>query len=109
MSNKTLSILSYITIIGWLIAYIKSKDNQPSNSLVTYHLKQGFGLFLLSLAFNIVLYIIVMIIPSLAMVGLVGYIFLIFMIFGIINAAGEHEKPIPVIGKMFENKFDFIG
>jgi uncharacterized membrane protein len=38
----------------------------------------------------------------------VGYAILILWIFGIINAANEQKKPIPVIGKIFENKFDFV-
>ncbi|PAM93804.1 import component protein [Flavobacterium sp. IR1] len=108
MNKKTLSILSYITIIGWIIAYVKSKDLTPKSDLVNYHLKQGFGIFLLSLVTNIILSIVVTIVPSLYFLSYVGYAIFILWIFGIINAVNEQKKPIPVIGQLFENKFDFI-
>ncbi|MBW1654316.1 DUF4870 domain-containing protein [Flavobacterium quisquiliarum] len=108
MNNKTLSILSYITIIGWIVAFVKSKDLTPKSDLVSYHLKQGFGIFLVSLAINIALSIVVSIVPALYFLSYVGYVILILWIFGIINAANEQKKPIPVIGKIFEDKFGFI-
>ncbi|QGK73484.1 DUF4870 domain-containing protein [Flavobacterium sp. SLB02] len=108
MNNKTLSILSYITIIGWIIAYVKNKDVTPKSDLVTYHLKQGFGIFLISLITNIILSVVVSILPALFFLSYVGYAILILWIFGIINAANEQKKPIPVVGKIFEDKFDFV-
>jgi len=108
MNNKTLSILSYVTIIGWIIAFVKSKDLTPKSDLVTYHLKQGFGIFLVSLAVNIALSIVVTIVPTLYFLGYVGYVILILWIFGIINAANEQKKPIPLFGQVFEDKFNFI-
>ncbi|MFH6991543.1 DUF4870 domain-containing protein [Flavobacterium sp. FlaQc-48] len=108
MNNKTLSILSYITIIGWIVAYVKSKEVTPKSDLVTYHLKQGFGIFLISFIINIILSVVVSIVPALFFLSYVGYAILILWIFGIINAANEQKKPIPVIGKIFEDKFDFV-
>lgn len=108
MNNKTLSILSYVTIIGWIIAFVKSKDLSPKSDLVTYHLKQGFGIFLFSLVVNILLSVIVTIVPSLYFLSYIGYVIFILWIFGIINAANEQKKPIPVIGQMFEDKFSFV-
>lgn len=107
MTPKVQSILSYIGIL-WLVAYFGGK--QERNDLSRYHLKQGLGLWIIAVIFNIVLYIVVMTIPFLAAIlSTVSIIFLILMIFGIINAANEVKKPLPVIGKMFEGKFDFIG
>ncbi|PRD45479.1 import component protein [Sphingobacterium haloxyli] len=107
MTPKVQSILSYLGIL-WLIAYFGGK--QERNDLSKYHLKQGLGLWIIAVIFNIVIYIVVMVVPSLAAIlSAVSIIFLILMIFGIINAANEVKKPLPVIGKMFEDKFNFIG
>ncbi len=107
MTPKVQSILSYIGIL-WLAAYFGGK--QERNDLSRYHLKQGLGLWIITVIFNIAIYIVVMIVPSLAVIlSALSLIFLILMIFGIINAANEVRKPLPVIGKMFEDKFDFIG
>lgn len=108
MTNKTLAILSYVTIIGWLVSFFSNKDKTPKNSLVVYHLKQGFGIFVVSLVFSIALNIVATVVPALSFLGLISYAFFIFMILGIINANNGQEKPIPFIGKMFENKFSFI-
>mgnify|MGYP004715538467 FL=1 len=107
MDNKTLSIVSYITLIGWLIAYFKGKDN--ADSLLKYHLRQGLGLFIVSLVFNAILSIVVIIIPALSFLGYIGLAVRLLIIIGIINASNEVQKPLPIIGKMFESKFDFIG
>jgi uncharacterized membrane protein len=105
MDNKTISVISYITIIGWLIAFLSAKDKTPKNSLVTYHLKQAFGLAIISTVVGFVAGII----PSLFMIfSLAQFVVLILWVFGIINAVNEVEKPVPLIGGLFENKFDFI-
>jgi uncharacterized membrane protein len=106
MDNKTLSIVSYITVFGWLISFVIGKDK--ANSLLRYHLKQSLGLIIFSILFSIVLNILLMVI-KIGLLGILGFIPLILMIIGIINAANEVEKPLPLIGKMFEDKFSFIG
>lgn len=106
MNNKTLSIVSYITIIGWLIAFFSGKDN--ANDLLKYHLKQSLGLFIVSFIFNIALSVVAFIVPSLYFLAYLGYAFWALLILGIINASNEVKKPLPIIGKMFEDKFNFI-
>ena len=82
------------------------KDN--ANSLLKYHLRQSFGLFIFGILLGIVLQII-MSITGLYVLGYIGLINFALMIIGIINAANETEKPLPLIGKMFEDKFAFVG
>jgi len=108
MDNKTLSILSYITLIGWLVAYFAGKDN--ANSLLKYHLKQGLGVFITGFLCNIAVMIIAILLPNIALIisSLVSIIFLILIIIGILNANKELEKPLPIIGIMFINSFKFI-
>ena len=107
MDNKTLSIISYITLIGWLVAYFTGKDK--ADALLKYHLRQSLGLAIVSIIFNIAFTIIASIVPSLSFLGFVGYAFIILWIIGIINAANSALKPIPLIGKMFEDKSSFVG
>jgi len=106
MNNKTLSIVSYITLIGWLISYFSGKVN--ANSLLKYHLKQSFGLLVTSFVFNAVVAIVVSLVPFLYVLSYIGIVFLGLMIIGIINASNDVEKPLPLIGKLFEDKFSFL-
>lgn len=108
MTNKTLSILCYVTIIGWIIAYVKHKDTHPRNDLLSYHLRQGLGFFILSLVVNLALGIITVAIPALGALNYIGILLFILWVFGIINAVNEQKKPIPLIGRIFEDKFDFV-
>lgn len=107
MNKKTLSIVSYITLIGWLIAYFSGKEH--ADSLLKYHLKQSLGLVICSLIFNVAVSILISILPFLSLVSFVGIAFLVLLIIGAINASNEVQKPLPVIGRFFEDKFKFIG
>ncbi|WP_336960982.1 DUF4870 domain-containing protein [Chryseobacterium contaminans] len=106
MDNKTLSIVSYITIVGWLISFIAGKEK--AGSLLKYHLKQSLGLIIFSIILSVVLRILLSV-THLGILSILGFIPLVLMIIGAINAANEVEKPLPLIGKMVEDKFSFIG
>jgi uncharacterized membrane protein len=117
MDKKTLALVSYIfTPIGWLISYFSYKG-QEKDSFVAYHLKQSFGLFITWLVIWVAMWILMAILAmiSLRLAVAVSWIytlislgFLVLMIIGIINANSGEEKPLPIIGKMFEGKFNFI-
>ena len=83
MDKKITGILAYIGLIGWLIAYLAG-DKEGAK----FHLNQGFVLWIASL--------ICAIIPCLG--WLCEVILLVLMIMGIISAAKEEEKPLPIIG-----------
>ena len=109
MNNKTLAMVSYVTIIGWLIAFFSYKQQNEKNTFVNYHLEQSFGVFIFSVILSVCAGIIMMIIPALSMIiSLISLLPLVFMILGVINASHETMKPIPLIGKLFENRFGFI-
>ncbi|SDC48352.1 import component protein [Niabella drilacis] len=108
MSNKELSVVSYLTIFGWLYAYIKGKEQ--ADSLLKYHLRQFFGLFLLALVVNIVITVLIRMVPGVGPLSyLSGIVFLVLWVFGLLNAVNGVEKSIPLVGKLFEGKFAFIG
>jgi hypothetical protein len=113
MDKKTAAIVSYITIIGWLIAYFSTNPG-PRESLTRYHLKQSLGLAIVGIVINIVFRLLIGFMPlSMALVlsfislGIwIGYI--VLLIIGCINASNEKEQPLPLIGKLIEGKADFI-
>lgn len=108
MNAKTISIVSYITIIGWIIAYLQHKGTEQKSKLASYHLGQGLGVFIFAVILNIILGVVISIVPSLAgILSLIGLAPLILLIFGVIAAANEALKPVPLIGKFFEGKFNF--
>ncbi|PIF45682.1 hypothetical protein CLU96_2692 [Chryseobacterium sp. 52] len=107
MNNKTLAIISYLIPIGWIIAYFSGKEH--ADALLKYHLRQSLGLMVISIVFNVIMRIIAAVIPALSFLGIAGLVILVFWVLGMINAANNAQKPVPFIGKMFEDKFAFIG
>ncbi len=106
MDKKTLSIVSYITIIGWVIAFIIYNGKTEKSSLEKFHLEQSFGLGILGFAIGVISQFMpysISMIFSLASLG----VFVLWII-GIINASKEEETPVPLVGSLFINKFDFI-
>lgn len=107
MDNKSLSILSYITILGWLIALLVNKEQ--SDDFRKYHLRQSLGLFITAMVFNLILYILISLVPALFVLSYISYGFLVLIVIGCINASNNAKKPLPVIGNLFEGKFSFLG
>ncbi|EHQ25050.1 hypothetical protein [Mucilaginibacter paludis] len=108
MTNKSMAIVSYITIIGWVISYLEYKKSTEKSALVNYHLGQSLGLIILSFILGIAISILTMLIPALGIVSMVvGILSIILLLMGIIAASNEAIKPLPVVGKLFEGKFDF--
>ncbi len=109
MDSKTASIVSYLGIIGWLVAFFTTKDSPTRDDFSKYHLKQSLGLGIIGIVFGVVINILAFAIPSLALIfSLLWIALLVLLILGIMNAVNGKKAPLPVIGKMFEDKFDFI-
>lgn len=99
--GKTVAIISYITWIGWIIAYIMHSSNKTS--LGAFHLRQSGFIYLASILFSIFTFVdfgvgIIKLIVGLAQIGL-----FILWIIGLLGAINGEEKKVPVIGDMAQN------
>jgi uncharacterized membrane protein len=108
MNRKTISIISYLTIVGWVISFVVY-HNGGRSSFAQYHLKQSFGLGIFGVILGIIFIPIIPIDPIIStLFTILGFGILIVLIFGIINALNQKRKPIPLIGSMFVDRFNFI-
>lgn len=100
MDEKTIAIISYITIVGWVIAYVQLSKNKTQ--LAVFHIRQS--LFLMLCAFGIcIVQMLVAFIPYLGWIislslGLIMLGFLVLWIIGLINAISGEQKPLPIFG-----------
>ncbi|MES2430064.1 MAG: hypothetical protein V4556_03945 [Bacteroidota bacterium] len=107
-NGKTAAIVSYITLIGWLIAYFAIHQNNKT-SLGSYHLRQSLMLMLCAIGYQIAVMIITAMIPFLGMIlSIGGLAFLVFWIMGLISAINGEEKPMPLIGEKAQELFKNI-
>ena len=93
MNGKTIAIVSYITIIGWVIALIL--NNNEKNSFASFHIRQSLGINLLGMALTFI--------PVIGWI--LGIAVFIFWVIGLIAAITERTVPVPVIGGLFQDWF----
>ena len=105
---KTAAIVSYITIVGWLISYFALyKDSKTDFS--AFHIRQTLLLWLAGLGWYIASMIIGFIIPFFFVLSmLVNLGFLIIWIIGLIGAIAGEKKPMPFIGEPAQRIFSSI-
>ena len=100
MDGKTIAIISYFTLIGWIIAFVLYSSNK--SKLAIYHIRQSLALIILwavCYAIRVVLLFAPFagwIIYRLWWVLMIGL--LVLWIMGLISAINGEEKPVPVIG-----------
>lgn len=110
--DKTVAILAYITLIGFIIAIVQHSSNKTK--LGAYHLRQAVGFMITGIAMSIILVLIAL--PMLSMrtsvadyamfIYLLSFVIwiglLVCLIISIINAASGRLKPAPIFGSLFE-------
>lgn len=101
--DRTVAILTYVTIIGFIIAIIIHSDKKTA--LGAYHLRQGLGLFLTGIVvcvpFGIPIVNLVMVVlgPPL-LIGL-----FVLWLMGLLAAVNGQQKPMPVMGQYYQRWF----
>jgi len=110
-NGKTIAIISYITLIGWIIALIMHNGNKTR--LGAFHLRQMLGFMITGIIVQIVFVIIGIILGVIGIIALIkifGIIslivwlgFLVLWILGLVSAIKGEEKPMPVIGAKIQS------
>jgi uncharacterized membrane protein len=98
--DRTVAILTYITIIGFIIAIVMHSSKKTA--LGSYHLRQGLGLFVSAVVcgfFMIIPLLNVLLIP----VFCIG--FFVLWVMGLIAAVNGQQKPMPVVGEYYQKWF----
>jgi len=105
--DRTVAILTYVTIIGFIIAIVM--HNGKKTALGAYHLRQGLGLFITALVIWIPCMIISVIpVVNLAMVVVGPAVMIglfVFWVMGLIAAVNGQQKPMPVVGEYYQKWF----
>ena len=96
MDKKTTSWVSYITFIGWIIAYLAG-DKEGAKFHLNQSLVIWIGYLIVFVANKILIFI-----PIIGwLVICAAYIFLfVIWIMGLINAINQEEKELPLIGQI---------
>ena len=107
--DRTVAILSYITLIGFIVAIVVHSSKKTQ--LGSFHLRQVLGLIVSGLGFGVCAFVLAFI-PILGwLVIMAGWItMLVFVVMGFMSAATGQQKPLPIVGvhyqKWFANAFN---
>lgn len=105
--DRTVAILTYITIIGFIIAIVMHSSKKTP--LGAFHLRQGLGLLVTGLVIWLPCVILSMIpFVNLLMVlvwPLVGISLFVLWIMGLIAAVNGQQKLLPVVGEYYQKWF----
>lgn len=97
--GKTIAIISYITLIGTLIAYFMNNDKK--NEFAKFHIGQalraGIAGFVLSIAGTMLVMI-----TGVGIFSYLGYAGLVFAILGLLNVVNGKAEKLPYIGSIGE-------
>lgn len=95
--GKTIAIISYITVIGLIIAFVL--NNEKKNRFASYHIRQSLGIALTGLLLSLI-----NIIPILGwIVSIVGGVILFIMLIqGLLAALNGQEKPVFLLGEKYQ-------
>lgn len=97
--GKTIAILSYCTLIGWIIAIIMHQSEKTKYG--AYHIRQALGLFIFAVGAFVVISMFVWFMWFLLFLyPVVQLTLLAFVIIGIVNAVNGKMKPLPLIGAL---------
>lgn len=103
MEDKQLGIVSYLTLIGWIVAVVTRKEKTEYTS---FHLRQMAGLMLLSFALSFLGFFISRVSLSLGTLwSLVQLIPIALWVLALIGALNGEMKKIPVLGDKFQQWF----
>lgn len=104
---KNIALISYITFIGWIIAFVMHGNEKQKSELAAFHLRQTLGIYLTGLALFI-LSMMLIFIPFIGWliimaINLVYLGLFVLWILGIVSAANAEAKPIPLVGQFYQD------
>jgi len=95
-STKTIAIISYFTLLGWLVAIML--HGKRKSSFTTFHLRQSLGLIITG--------------ALLALVPLIGWLMNVAVFFvwlyAVYHAIQGRKVKVPVLGDCYQEHLDFI-
>ena len=101
-NGKTIAIISYITFIGTIVAFIMNSNQR--NTFAAFHIRQTLGLSLFSFINSIFLVRFV----GTYVVGAIALGLLVLWIIGLVGAIQGEQKKIPLFADIFQDWFKSI-
>lgn len=106
---KKIAPLPYLTILGFFVALILFKSRDEKRPVDGFHIRQALGLYLTGLLFILIYDLFgsnLFYAESSSLIVLIPLF--VFWLLGFKWAMEDKEKPLPLIGRSFQQLFAFI-
>ena len=101
--GKTMAIISYLTIIGTIIAFFMNNDTK--NTFASFHIRQALGLWLTFFALGYIIGSFDSWLITLSFWIFFGVLF----IFGFMTAVSGRTQTTPLLGNFYQKIFASLG
>jgi uncharacterized membrane protein len=102
--DKVLALVSYLTIVRWVVVFVLHVSGPHKSRLVKFHLRQSLGLLISALIVWSVL-----IILGIGLLHVIFQItFIVYWVLGMFYAFQGEMKYLPYVGGYFDDFFKFI-
>lgn len=99
------AIISYITIIGVIIAYYMNNEDDKKSVFASFHIRQSLGLWLTFFALGYFIGIF----DSWLITSSFYLFFAVLFIYGFSNAIGRKAQAVPLVGVFYQKIFANFG
>lgn len=108
-AGRTVAILAYITLIGWIVAIVMHTNNPVKSKFAVFHLRQALGIYMLALGIIIPIFLIIFILPFFVfLIPLIQLGIIVLSILQIIQAINGKKQGIPLAGPFIDKTLSFI-
>ena len=102
--DKVLALVSYLSIVGWLVAFVLHVAGPRKSSLVRFHLRQSLGFLITALiVWSVLIFLGIGVLQVVFKI-----VFIVYWILGMVNAFQGEMKYLPYIGRYFDDILKFI-
>jgi uncharacterized membrane protein len=101
---RTAALVSYITFIGWLIAYFGLYPSRHT-AYTAFHLRQSLLIHILAFFLDVLFSFSRVLIVWLVLCGVLGIFLFIVWLLGFWDAISGRQRPVPLIGRAAQRLF----
>ena len=108
-AGKTIAIIGYVTIIGWIVALVMHNNSPVKSKFAAFHIRQSLGLIVCALALVFATILVGFVLPFLFfLIPILQAGVVLLVILQIIQAANGKMQGIPIIGDFINKTFSGI-
>lgn len=100
---KNIGIISYLTLIGWVVALVMHQNHK--SSFGAFHLRQMLGIMITGVAISILVQVFTYAIGSIFLAWTLNIVAIALWAIGFVGALQGEEREIPIIGSYFQDWF----